>query len=116
MHELYLVESMIDQITLSAAHEGITCIKKIQLVNGKLSGVSSEALYFAFGLFRRAEFKDAILEIVEPGVTGCCKACLKNFETSDYQFSCPYCFSIKVEISGGQELYIACYEGDKKEV
>lgn len=113
MHEMYLAESMLNELTLSADREGITHISKIKLVNGELSGVNSEAIKFAFSLLCKADlFKEVILEIAEPRLAACCSGCKKVFEITDCSFICPYCANEKLEIISGQELYIDYYEGE----
>jgi hydrogenase nickel incorporation protein HypA/HybF len=113
LHELYLIQSMINQISASAAERGVYRVNRIHLVNGQLSGANTEALHFAFNLFSDTPlFQYALLEVEEPELIGRCNSCYQTFKIEEYHFICRYCSKGNIEIVSGQELYIDYYEGD----
>ncbi|MDH7576675.1 MAG: hydrogenase maturation nickel metallochaperone HypA [Bacillota bacterium] len=113
MHELSLMENVVQILRTNAAENGIKKITRIQLVVGKMTMAVPDALQFAFEVFKEEKlFKDAVLEIKEEPVRGECKECRQTFEIKDFEFLCPFCSGPQVKLVGGRELYIEFYEGD----
>jgi len=113
LHELYLIQSMINQISSNAEERGIYRVNRIHLINGQLSGGNTEALRFAFTLFSDTPlFQYAVLEVEEPELIGRCNSCDQTFKIEGCRFICSYCSKGNIELINGQELYIDYYEGD----
>lgn len=115
MHELSIIQSVVDTVRESAGVHGLTRINKVKLVIGKLTMALPDSLCFAFEAAARDEmFKNAILEIEERDISCLCKRCQNCFKVDDgYNFICPQCGHEQVDIIAGRELYIDYFEGDE---
>lgn len=113
LHELYLIQNMIDQVSLDALKKGVKCIWQIYLVNGQLSGANTEALQFGFSVFKNAPlFQEASLIVEEPKIRATCNSCHQTFFVKEYKFICCHCSCQDIALINGRELYIDYYEGD----
>lgn len=115
MHELSIMESVMDTVRKSADELNIHHIEKIKLVIGKMTMALPESLQFAFQALARDElFSGAVLEIEERNIRCRCSGCQNEFAIeSAYRFVCPGCGSREVGMIQGNELYIDSYEGDE---
>lgn len=116
MHELSLMQSVMDIVKDSAAQNSIQKVNKVKLVVGKYSMALPDSLHFAFEAISGVEalFKGAVLEIEEKEILCQCQQCQQTIQIEDtYRFICPLCGSNKVEIIQGRELYLDYYEGDE---
>lgn len=115
MHELSIIQSVVDTVRENAIAHGLTRINKVKLVVGKLTMVLPDSLYFAFeAVAVDAMFKDAALEIEEIAPGCLCASCQNRFPVNDdYSFVCPQCGQGQVDIITGRELYIDYFEGDE---
>ncbi|MHB1653116.1 MAG: hydrogenase maturation nickel metallochaperone HypA/HybF [Desulfitobacteriaceae bacterium] len=116
MHEMGLMAEMINILARSARENKIHRITKINLVVGKMSQALPDALQMAFEVYKTEEMFSplAILEIEERETIAHCTTCEESFPVPDnYQFVCPICLGLRVEIISGRELYIANYEGEE---
>ncbi|HBQ85660.1 MAG TPA: hydrogenase maturation nickel metallochaperone HypA [Syntrophomonas sp.] len=114
MHELSLMENVLEIVRSNALQSNITKVYKLKLVVGKLSMALPDSLQFAFQVLGQDEmFKQAVLEIEEKEVIGYCKECQKQFTIkNDYCFVCPTCGKSMIDLIEGRELYLEYYEGD----
>lgn len=117
MHELSIMEGVLDAVRQSAAQNHITRVGKITLVVGKLSTALPESLQFAFEALAREElFNGAILEIEERDIVCRCETCAHDFLVgAEYKFVCPQCGGSQIHIVSGRELYIESYEGEEND-
>lgn len=117
MHELGLIENVLNTVRDSASKMNITRISKIKLVVGKLSMVLPDSLQFAFQvLSREALFENTVLEVEEKEVFCQCINCQYHFEVGrTYRFCCPYCGENRVNVISGRELHIDYYEAEEGE-
>ncbi len=116
MHEMSLVEAMMDQArdALSSSGHGGLHVAKVELVIGVLSGASPEAMRFAFeALGIDTEFQGAELIIHEPGAICICSDCDMKSSISEMMFCCPECSSPLVTVEGGRELTLQRLEIDE---
>lgn len=114
MHELALVEGIMDTVRLSADTNGITRVGKIKLVIGKLSMALPESLDFAFDCLKQQDtlFNEARLEIEEKDVIGKCRICNREFIVNEGYYQCDQCEASSIDLISGRELYIDFFEGD----
>jgi hydrogenase nickel incorporation protein HypA/HybF len=115
MHELALIENVINAVKNSALENNITRIDKIVLVVGRFANAIPESLEFAFEAIKKTEplFTEAVLELKETPVECKCHQCGECFKLEGrLRFVCPLCQGNDIEITGGRELYIEYYEGD----
>jgi len=118
MHELSLMESVIDMVRESALSNHIVKVTRIKLVVGKMSMALPDSLRFAFDVLKSTDdlLQAAVLEIEEQDVVGRCRQCQTEFAVgSGYRLVCPGCGSMSVEIISGRQLYVDNYEGEEED-
>lgn len=112
MHELSIVEALIDQVGREldrAGHQGR--VLRLELSIGRLSGVNCESIRFAFGLISPGTpLENAELVIGEPKSICHCYACNARVEIDDLVVQCPVCGSHDITIDGGRELLLQSIE------
>jgi hydrogenase nickel incorporation protein HypA/HybF len=115
LHELALMQGVMDAVRDSAAANSISKVSKVGLVVGKLSMVLPDSMLFAFEVISAGEdlFQGAVLEIEEKEVICSCQQCQQLFTRQEQHiFVCSGCGSNQVDIIQGRELYLDYYEGD----
>ena len=108
MHELSIVEALIDQVgrELDRADQ-LGRVLRLELSIGRLSGVCGESVRFAFGLLAPGtRVEDAEIVIQEPRARYHCHACNAREEIDDLVVQCPQCGSGHITIEGGRELVL----------
>ncbi|NUQ65284.1 MAG: hydrogenase maturation nickel metallochaperone HypA [Pirellulales bacterium] len=112
MHELSIVEALIEQVELEVDRAGETGrVARLDLVIGRLSGVNTDSIRFAFQMLAagtRAE--GAELAITEPKPTCVCRTCGARSEIEELVAACPRCGNRDVFLEGGQELLLESIE------
>jgi hydrogenase nickel incorporation protein HypA/HybF len=112
VHELSIMQSILDIVTETATKHKLSKINKIQVVLGALSGVEPAALYFAFAYYVRDTLADgAELAITTMGVTGRCRRCGVTMD-GIYQLRCNCDRLPDYEMLTGKELYVDTITGD----
>ena len=104
MHELSLVESILQIVDEYATKDGFSRVTSLRLTCGKLSSVVPQALSFAFEVQSkgtRAEGAALELEIL-PAVVHCL-ACGIDVEVDRFDARCPTCKGFEVLLVGGTE-------------
>jgi hydrogenase nickel incorporation protein HypA/HybF len=113
VHEFSLMESIAATAIKAARDNGISDIKCIRLRVGTLSGVSVDALQFAFDAFRiNGDLHCDALDIEYVYASGVCNVCATEFEVKAYWQVCPKCGSIDACYDGGMDFFISEIEGD----
>ncbi len=107
MHELSIVESLLNLALQNAEKAHARKIVSIRLVVGDYTGVMEDAVNLYFGFLS----KDTIAagaRIQYTHVTGQlrCRDCDLLFPLQHRNYVCPECEGKRVEIVGGRELYI----------
>ena len=112
MHELAIVEALIDQVGQELDRAGQQGrVLRVELSIGRLSGVLGESVRFAFGLLAPGtRVEDAELVIQEPKAVCRCRACHAESELDDLVVECPRCASTDISIEGGRELLLQSIE------
>ena len=106
MHELSIVEALIDQVGQELDRQGQQGrVLRLELSIGRLSGVNCDSVRFAFGLIAPGTVvEDAEIVIREPKAACRCRACGARTEIDDLVIQCPPCGSDDISIEGGREL------------
>ena len=115
VHELSLMEGVLNMVRENAGQNNICRINKVNLVIGKLAMVLPDSLQFCFQALSSQEelFQNALLEIEERDAVIRCAVCEQEFTMEDgWCFVCPSCEGIDVAIISGREMYLDYYEGD----
>ncbi len=108
MHEMSLMENILDIVTKTAQKEKAAKVTRIELAIGQRSGVVSDALAFAFeALSPRTIAAGAELAITEIPLCYRCPSC--GSETTENLSLCPDCDRF-FELIRGQELQITSIE------
>ena len=112
MHELSIVEALIDQVGQELDRAGQPGrVLRLELSIGRLSGVCPDSIRFAFGLIAQGTpVEDAEVVIEEPKATCHCRACNARTEIDDLVIQCPRCGSGEIAIEGGRELVLQTIE------
>jgi len=112
MHELAIVEDLIDQTRTEIENSGQTGrVLRLDLTIGRLSGVYCDSIRFAFDLLSRDTLLEgAELYITEPKATCHCHACDARVEIDEIVVQCPECDGGNVSIDGGRQLLLQSIE------
>jgi len=113
MHEVGLMQEMIEVLRRSVQENGLEKVSRVRLVVGKMTAALPQALSFAFDVLSAEEpwLEGAELEIEERELRARCLSCGEEYAVPEYHFVCPRCDSRESEIVSGRELYIDFYEG-----
>ncbi|MEN6451334.1 MAG: hydrogenase maturation nickel metallochaperone HypA [Thermoguttaceae bacterium] len=112
MHELAIVEALIDQVKETLDRTGEQGrVMRVDLSIGRLSGVSCQSLQFAFRLLAPGTaVEGAEIAIEEPKASCSCHACHASVEIDDLVAECPRCGSGDIVIDGGRDLILQSIE------
>ena len=107
MHELALVESVIDMV---AEHAQSHRVCRVKLEIGTFTCVTPDAIRFCFDVAtEKTPLEDAVLEIVEIDARARCRVCGETFAQEWLWTACP-CGAQDYERLSGEELRIKEYE------
>jgi hydrogenase nickel incorporation protein HypA/HybF len=113
MHELSIADNIINAVKNASLERGIESISKIGVRIGSLSSVDPDALTFGFDILKRDQgLTECELEIEFVTTRARCRVCSDEFDVRDFVFVCPRCESSQCDLTSGQELEIAYYEGE----
>jgi hydrogenase nickel incorporation protein HypA/HybF len=117
MHELSIVEALIDQVGRELDRAGQSGkVVRIELNIGRLSGVHCDSIRFAFDLLgRETPLENAEIAINEPKAVCACRACQARSELDELVAACPACGSAEIVIEGGRELVLQSIEVEEDE-
>ena len=108
MHELSIVQTLIEQVQEEVQRSGVNGrVTRLELVIGRLSGVNSDAMRFAYEMLAPGTvLQEAELHVTEPGATCVCHDCGARTEIDELAVRCPECGSDEVSIEGGRDLVL----------
>lgn len=113
VHELDLVQNIIDIIEAELKARNLQRAVSVKLKVGQISHVLPDALRFCFdSLSKGTSLEGAELIINVVPTQGKCRNCGQVFEINDLHPECPACGDIYVEIVSGRELIIEEFEGE----
>jgi len=111
MHELSIVQNIIEIIQSELPKHNITRVKIISLRIGKMRQVVPAALNFAFEcLSKNTPLEGAEVKIENVPIKGRCRKCHHEFILENWQENCKGCGEDQIEIISGKELEIAEFE------
>ena len=112
MHEVSIVQGMLEIAIDSCIKQGYKGIESIRLKIGKASGVVPDSLHFAFEALKTGTIAEkAVLTIEEVPVGGFCEGCKMTFTVEEkYVLSCPKCGNTSFRLNTGRELNIVDME------
>ena len=113
MHEVSIIQNVIEIVTQKAVENKFTVINKVSLRIGELSGVMPESLYFAFeSCIQGTMLEESTLGIKDVSALGKCEACNLEFPIEHFNKLCPNCNKFCTSVVSGYELYVDTIEGD----
>ena len=116
MHELSIMQSILDIVLEYAAKNNANKITKINLVIGELSGFVPDWMRSYFDLVSQgtiAEKAEICIEWIPVLIK--CKSCGKEFQLTkeSFEFHCPECgYNAKIELLSGREYNVKSIEVD----
>jgi len=107
LHELSIVETMVDMVMEKAREANAKKVLRVYLIIGELTGVLNDAveLYFAI-LTKDTIAAGAELFFQRPPTLVRCRNCSTEYTPENMKIVCPQCKEQKIEIISGRELYI----------
>ncbi len=107
MHEMGIVQSILDIVEQEMASQGATKVSTIRVVVGEFTAVVPHSLTFCFDIITKdTPFEGVKLEIEQVLLTGRCIDCREEFVIKEYRFICPKCGSREIETIAGKELFV----------
>ncbi len=112
MHELAIVEALIEQVDRELHRAGQKGrVVELNLAVGRLSGVHSGSLRFAFELLSPGSVVEgARMNITEPQADCRCRDCGHTEPIDELVAQCPKCGGGNVVIEGGRQLTLDSIE------
>ena len=111
MHELSLMQRVLEILQETAHSQGFERVKVIRLEIGKLSAVDPQALRFCFDVVSNGTLAHAaVLEILETPGQGWCPQCRCAAELSTRFDPCPSCGGYALQVTGGDAMSVVDLE------
>lgn len=112
MHELSIIENIVEIILNEMPKHNIKKVERISLRIGEMRQVVPEALHFGFEcVSKNTPVEGAELIIENVPIKGHCFHCNNEFLLKNWLQSCPSCKNNSIEIISGKELEIKEFEG-----
>lgn len=111
MHEFSVVQSLLDLIEENVRLYNGKKVSKVVVKIGKMSGIEPHLLELAFNTFKEgtvAEGCEFVMEIQD--IICKCKSCDDTFKVENYEFICPYCNSIDIDVVDGIDMILKSLE------
>jgi hydrogenase nickel incorporation protein HypA/HybF len=107
MHERSLVRALLRQVQAVASEHADSRVTTVRVQIGEFSGVEPELLAGAYDdLVGQTPLAGAKLDVQRVPLEAVCQQCGKRFHVDDYCFACKTCGSLKLTITGGEELLL----------
>lgn len=104
MHEMGIVQSLLEILESQAEQHGAERIVRINLEFGVLTGVMPDAIRFAFDVLAKETVAEgAEINIVIVPMKCSCAQCGKEFVLEEYQPFCPTCQDSPLHIIEGRD-------------
>ncbi len=111
MHELAITQSMLDLVLEEANKTGAGKVQKINLVLGDMSGIVGDSVQFYFEfLSKGTSAEGASVSFRKIPTQARCRECGEVFTPQEFDWACPKCHKVSVEITAGKELYVESIE------
>jgi len=109
VHEVSVALAMVDELRKIAESNNANKIVSVRLKIGRMSGIVTDSLKFAFDAVKLEHLflSTAELVIEEVPLVYRCNECSRSFETDTLYFpSCPDCDSYNLTVLSGEEQHI----------
>lgn len=114
MHELSLMQSVMDSVRPVAEENHATKVVAVNLDIGEMTEVIEDVMEFAFGVLCEDDplFEGAKLNMNFIKPRSVCKECGLEFEHDRFHMTCPNCGAVGCRLIEGRDLHIASIEID----
>jgi hydrogenase nickel incorporation protein HypA/HybF len=111
MHEVGIMQSVLDLAEREARTAGSAGISEVRLRIGRLTGVVHESLEFAFSVLKEGTLAEGGQLVVEyvPGAYWCGR-CEAAFEAEGFACGCPRCGEFSLDMRRGMEMELVSLE------
>jgi hydrogenase nickel incorporation protein HypA/HybF len=107
MHEMSLVESVLEIVEEEALRQGASRVHVVVLEIGALACAEPEAMRFCFDVVSRGTpAEGARLDIVQVPGAGTCRDCGHGMAVTERFAACPRCGGHRVRMIGGDALRV----------
>ncbi len=107
MHEMSLVEGVLQLIEEAASKDSFTKVTAVWLEIGQLSAVEPNAMAFCFDAVMRGTVAEgARLEIISVPGQALCKACGAIVALVELVGTCPQCGGVDLQITAGNRMRV----------
>ena len=107
MHEMSLVEGIVQLVEEAARADGCARVKAVWLEIGQLAAVETEALRFCFDAVAHDTIaKGARLEIIDLPGQGWCMQCEATVAIAARYEACPVCGGYQIQVTGGDTMRV----------
>lgn len=108
MHEISLVQGLLQQLHTIARENGTSRVLKIRMEIGQLSGVVVESFQFGFDILSKEDelVRDAELEIIVPEITYRCTVCGHEEKSLQRPDTCRSCGDRIMTTEEGSDLIL----------
>ena len=112
MHEMGLVQNIVDIVLKTVEQNRISKVLRINIRAGQLRAIVPEQLQFCFEILSKESpiVEGAELVIETLPVKGKCKGCEHEFAVREYRFVCPGCGQEEIDVLQGMELLVSNIE------
>jgi hydrogenase nickel incorporation protein HypA/HybF len=108
MHEVGMMQSILDSAVERAIQEGAHHINGVHMRVGEASGVVPDSLEFAFEVAKKGTIaENAWLQTELVPVVCYCASCDLEFQPVDLLYECPQCHQPNCELRQGKEFELA---------
>ncbi|MFW2332015.1 MAG: hydrogenase maturation nickel metallochaperone HypA [Nitrospinota bacterium] len=113
MHEMSVAVDIIEIVEGQLKPGQDQNVTKVNLIIGELSGISVEALEFAFSVaIQNTNLKNSELNIESIKPVAYCNDCMSQFSPTYKIFLCPNCDTLNVSLIKGKEFEVNSIEVD----
>jgi len=107
MHEVSLMKNLLMTVEAARDREGGGPVQVIHLRIGEMSGVSTDALSFAFEVLSKGTAAEGgRLEFERVPLRARCRECGIEFHPDEFVFRCAACGSPELDILAGREMEV----------
>ena len=111
MHEMALVQSIIEIVEQEMARHHVSKLKAIHLACGRMTAVVPEQMTLCFAILAENKpLAGAELKMRTVPITYQCRRCHHEFTSEGIMFNCPSCKGENPELTAGRELQIEFLE------
>ena len=107
MHEVSVIEEIVTTIRDEIKQYPGATVETVSLKIGKLRQFVPDIMKFCFNVATKgSELEKAQLVLTEVPITIFCKRCEMTTELEEYDFHCPDCQSVDIQVISGNELIL----------